>query len=78
MEETLEPWLGDIRRRTLLGLENAARHLASAVIGALAELGASPHDDWLLLAWAPDFLDEATSSVESLLADLDDAATTSG
>lgn len=74
LEEALEPWLQDIRRRAQLGLNNPARRLGGAVIQALEQLAERTHDDWLLLGWAPDFADEAAASVATLLAHLDAAA----
>lgn len=71
LEEALEPWLEDIRRRAHLGLDDAAQQLGSAVIQALEQLAEPTHGDWLLLGWAPDFADEATVSINTLLTDLD-------
>ena len=66
LEEAIEPWLEDLRRRGRLGLNQAATDLASAMTQALETLDerADRIDDCLLRQWAPDFPFEAMSWVE--------------
>jgi len=66
LEEVIEPWIEDIRRRARLGLHQAATNLATAVTQALetAEERADRIDDCLLHQWAPDFPSETASWVE--------------
>lgn len=66
LEEVIEPWIEDLRRRARLGLHQAAADLATALTQALetAEERADRIDDCLLRQWAPDFPSEAASWVE--------------
>jgi hypothetical protein len=66
LEEVVEPWIEDLRRRARLGLHQAAADLATALTQALetAEERANRIDDCLLRQWAPDFPSEAASWVE--------------
>ena len=65
LEETIEPWIEDLRRRAGLGLHEAAANLAKALTRALetADERADGTDDCLLREWAPDFPSEAASWV---------------
>ncbi len=66
LEEAIEPWIEDLRRRGRLGFHGAAADLAKAMIQALetVEERADHIDDCLLRQWAPDFPSEAVSWVE--------------
>lgn len=66
LEEVIEPWIEDLRRRAGLGLHQAAADLATAMTQALdtAEERADRIDDCLLRQWAPDFSSDAASWVE--------------
>jgi len=66
LEEVIEPWIEDLRRRARLGLGQAAADLATALTLALetADERADRIDDCLLRQWAPDFPSEAASWVE--------------
>jgi hypothetical protein len=66
LEEAIEPWIDDLRRRGRLGFHQAATDLATAIRQALetAEEGADRIDDCLLRQWAPDFLSETMSWVQ--------------
>ena len=66
LEEAIEPWIEDLRRRGRLGFNQAATDLASAMTQALGALDerADRIDDCLLRQWAPDFPFEAMSWVE--------------
>lgn len=66
LEETIEPWIEDLRRRARLGLHQAAADLATALTQALetAAERSDGIDDCLLRQWAPDFPVEAASGVE--------------
>jgi hypothetical protein len=66
LEETIEPWIDDLRRRARLGLHQAAADLATALTQALetAAERADGIDDCLLRQWAPDFPVETASWVE--------------
>jgi hypothetical protein len=66
LEETIEPWIEDLRRRASLGLHEATVDLGTALMQALetAHERADGIDDCLLHQWAPDFPVEAASWVE--------------
>jgi hypothetical protein len=66
LEEAIEPWIKDLRRRGRLGFRSAAADLAKALTQALetVEERAEHIDDCLLRQWAPDFPSETMSSVE--------------
>lgn len=66
LEETIEPWIEDLRRRAGLGLHQAAADLTKALTRTLetADERADGIDDCLLREWAPDFPSEAASWVE--------------
>jgi hypothetical protein len=69
LEQTLEPWLQDITRRADLGLVDAARRLGLGVLEGLERVTEHTRDDELLLAWAPDFPEEAAALVSQTLAE---------
>lgn len=66
LEEAIEPWIDDLRRRACLGLHQAATDLATALVQGLeiADERADGIEDCLLRQWAPDFPLEAASWVE--------------
>jgi hypothetical protein len=66
LEEAIEPWIEDLRRRGRLGFNQAATDLATAMTRALETLDerADRIDDCLLRQWATDFPFEAMSWVE--------------
>ena len=66
LEETIEPWIEDLRRRGRLGFHQAAADLGIALTQALdaTEERADRIDDCLVRQWAPDFPSEAVSWVE--------------
>lgn len=65
LEEAMEPWIDDLRRRGRLGFNQAATGLATAMTQALeaVEERADRIDDCLLRQCAPDFPSEAMSWV---------------
>lgn len=74
LEEALEPWLEDIRRRAHPGLTMPPDSSVARSSKRLEQLAERTHDDWLLLGWAPDFADEAAAHTTALLTDLDGTA----
>jgi hypothetical protein len=66
LEEVVQPWIDDLRRRGRLGLHQAATDLATAMTEALETVDerADRIDDCLLRQWAPDFPSEAMSWVQ--------------
>jgi hypothetical protein len=69
LEETVAPYLRDIRRRGGLGMTDAAREVGLGVIAALYECRLAP-EDGSVLAWAPadEAMPELASEVLSTLA----------
>lgn len=66
LEEAIQPWIDDLRRRGRLGFHQAATDLATAMTQALeaADERADRIDDYLLRQWAPDFPSETMSWVQ--------------
>lgn len=66
LEEAIQPWIDDLRRRGRLGFHQAATDLAMAMTQALeaVEERADRIDDCLLRQWAPDFPSETMSWVQ--------------
>lgn len=69
LEHALEPWLDDLRRRAILGLDEAARKIGLGILHGLERIDTTTNDE-RLLSWAPDFAGEAADRVLRTLADL--------
>lgn len=69
LEEAIQPWIADLRRRGRLGFHQAATDLTTAMTQALEAVDERTDrvDDCLLRQWAPDFSSEAMSWVQQEL-----------
>lgn len=69
LQQALDPWHDDLRRRALVGLNEAARRLGLGILQGLQRIGDTSNDE-RLLSWAPDFPDEAADGVLRTLFDV--------